>query len=124
MKRREFLKNFGVLAVSFTLLPEVVKAVKKSVKWSMEDIRTDPVKFLKDHYYPGCYFQGHEWQKEFLDNLESGAVVHKCSNVGMSELMIRRNMYLCEYYGLESGYIMPSGQTIKNYIPKRFWKKV
>jgi len=65
-------------------------------------------------------FEGHEWQKDMLLDLSREQCTQKCSQIGLSELYIRKSLALCCLFGLNVGYVMPTFQGIRSYVPARF----
>lgn len=62
---------------------------------------------------------GHEWQEDILNDKTSDQIVMKCSQIGISEVLIRKALALVAHHGLNIGYVLPSFLLMQNYAPAR-----
>ena len=65
-------------------------------------------------------FKDHEWQIDCLNDMSTRQCVQKPSQIGISEMYVRKAYALCGLHGLNVCYVMPTGQLIRSYVPSRF----
>jgi len=64
-------------------------------------------------------FEGHEWQRDMLNDVTREQATQKCSQIGVSEVFIRKALAMVVHYGLNVTYVMPTFEGIKSYVPAR-----
>jgi len=65
-------------------------------------------------------FKGHEWQKDVSDDTTREQATQKCSQIGFSEIYIRKALGMVAHYNLNATYVMPTKEMINSFVPARF----
>lgn len=63
--------------------------------------------------------EGFDWQEDVLNDMSRDFRMMKCSQVGASEVIMRKSAVLSAHHGLNIGYVLPSKTMMDKYAPSR-----